>query len=465
MDKKYDSVEQHISDTLRAGDGLCNKKIVQLVIGEGPQRISELIQWGVNFDKQKNKAFHFAMEGGHTVNRVLHYGDATGLQIEKTLLRQVHNAANITVLSHHFVVDLITEHHTVKRSPSANNITCFGAYLLSQKEKKVETALSKITLVATGGIGQVYRNTTNPLIATGDGIAMAYRAGAEIKNMEFVQFHPTALYYREESPSFLISEAVRGAGAILRTRTGKQFMYKYDVRKELASRDIVARAIDHEFKKSGDGFVYLDCRRLKQTEFIKRFPTIYQKCKSVGINVFKDMIPVVPAAHYLCGGIKTNEHGMATINNLYACGECACTGLHGANRLASNSLLEALVFAHRCYVNAVKKIEKIPFRPGISKWSAKGVIHPKEKITIRHNRRELQETMSNFAGIVRTNTLLNKAMARLKLIDDETKELYYMTKLSPELCELRNMIDVAKIIVKQSMKRKENKGVFYNIDI
>lgn len=463
-DKKEDSFEQHISDTIRAGDGLCDEKVVKFVIEEGPTRLHELINWGAKFDKEKKGEYDLGKEGGHTAHRIIHRGDFTGLEIEKTLLKQVYATSNIQVLSHHFAIDIITEHH-LKTSKRSKQISCYGAYVLNLKSHDIEKVQSKITLMASGGIGQVYLNTTNPTIATGDGIAMAYRAKARIKNMEFIQFHPTALYSPGESPSFLISEAVRGLGALLRTQAGELFMHNYDKRRELASRDIVARAIDQELKKSGDAFVYLDCRSISKPKFIKHFPKIYKKCKSIGIDISKHMIPVVPAAHYLCGGIEVDYAGRTTIQNLYACGECACTGLHGANRLASNSLLEALVFAHRCYLDVVHHISSIELQQDIPDWNAKGTSYPKEKIMLTHNKRELQEIMNNFVGIVRSKERLKQAKERLKILSKETKAFYDKSILSPALCELRNMIDVATLIVDQSAKRKTNRGGYYNIDL
>jgi L-aspartate oxidase len=310
----------------------------------------------------------------------------------------------------------------------------------------------------------VYRNTTNPIIATGDGIAMFYRAKGKVMNMEFYQFHPTALYNPGEHPSYLITEAIRGFGAVLKTSDGKEFMHKYDKRKSLAPRDIVARAIDNEMKKRGDDFVFLDCRHLDRRKFKARFPNIYEKCRSIGIDVFKDMIPVVPAAHYLCGGIMTDELGRTSIKNIYACGECACTGLHGANRLASNSLLEAMVFSHRAYLDAVKVIGNIQFKRGIPDWNAEGTVNPEEMVLITFTRLEVQNIMSNYVGIVRSNLRLRRAFRRLELIYRETEELYQRTIVSPELCELRNLINIGYLIIVSSMKRKESRGLNFNTD-
>ncbi len=461
LDSKNDSFDQHIKDTLKAGGGLCNKKVVKFVIQEGPERLSELIGWGAQFDKEKKDIYHLGKEGGHSTNRIIHHGDSTGLEIEKTLLKQVAKQPNIKILSHHFALDLIT--HISKKN--SKKTSCCGAYVLNMKTNAIEKVVSKITLLATGGVGQVYESTTNPLIATGDGIAMAYRAGAEIKNMEFVQFHPTALYQANVSPSFLISEAVRGFGAHLRTPDGKRFMINYDPREELATRDVVARAIDKEIKKSENHFVYLDCRHISKKEFTKHFPTITKKCNSIGIDISKDMIPVAPAAHYLCGGIATDNKGNSNIDNLYACGECAYTGLHGANRLASNSLLEAVVFADRCYKDANKKIKNSSYYQYTPDWNNEKPISSKEKIIIKKNKKLLQSTMNNFAGIVRSKKNLQKAFKCLQVIDKETKQLYKNGVKSSQLFELRNLIDVACLIVQQSLKRKKNKGVFYNEDL
>lgn len=460
MDTVTDSYEQHIQDTLIAGDGLCDEKIVEMVVHEAPERLQELLSWGAEFDKNNVGDFDLGREGGHSQNRILHHKDITGFELEETLLSQVGKCDNINLLSHHFAVDLITNHHIQEWNGRENN-RCFGAYVLDEKTGKIETYRSNITMLASGGIGQVYQNTTNPKVATGDGVAMAYRAKSMIKNMEFVQFHPTALYDTRPGQTFLISEAVRGFGAVLRDQRGNQFMGKYDERKELASRDIVSRAIDSELKKSGDDFVYLDCRHLEPKGFEGHFPNILQKCKELGIDWRKDMIPVVPAAHYLCGGVVTNEHGQTQISHLYACGECACTGLHGANRLASNSLLEALIFAHRSFEQSAIEINDQMEEVEVPDWSEEGTTNPKELILITHNKKEVQAIMSNYVGIVRTDQRLNRASIRLKVLYEETEELYRRTKISPQLSELRNLITIAYLIVKQSQARTENRGGFY----
>ncbi|HEY0273523.1 MAG TPA: L-aspartate oxidase, partial [Chitinophaga sp.] len=382
-DLEHDSFEKHIEDTLIAGDGLCNPRVVEIVVTEGPQRVNEIIAWGTNFDKEENGGYSLGREGGHSVFRVIHHKDVTGQEIERALLTEIHKRKNISLVTHCFVVDLITQHHlgylVTKSTP---DVECYGVYVLNQRTKRIEKILARITLLATGGNGQVYRTTTNPVIATGDGVAMVYRAKGRIENMEFIQFHPTALYEPGVSNAFLITEAVRGDGAILRNHAGEDFMHRYDSRLSLAPRDIVARAIDSEMKRTGYEHLYLDCRHMDREKFIHHFPNIYEKCKSIGIDINKDMIPIAPAAHYSCGGIKTNEVGKTSINHLYACGECASTGLHGANRLASNSLLEAMVFAHRCYLEAVEQINYTEFNEDIPDWDARGTMEPKEMILI-----------------------------------------------------------------------------------
>src|SRR3954469_25105119 len=359
-DDENDSYEKHIEDTLIAGDGLCNERIVEIVVKEGPERIREIIEWGAQFDKDSAGEYSLGKEGGHSVNRILHHKDVTGREMERALIQAIQTLPNITLVNHCFVIDLITQHHLgYLVTKSTLNITCYGVYVLNLESDLIEKIISKVTVLATGGNGQAYRTTTNPIIATGDGVAMAYRAKGRIENMEFIQFHPTALFQPGESPSFLITEAVRGDGGILRNKFGEAFMERYDERKDLAPRDIVARAIDSEMKRNGTEHVFLDCRHMSLEKFIGHFPNIYQKCLSIGIDVTKDMIPVAPAAHYSCGGIKTDESACTSIRNLYACGECASTGLHGANRLASNSLLEAMVFGHRAYLHSITKFDEI----------------------------------------------------------------------------------------------------------
>lgn len=462
---KSDSFQKHINDTLIAGDGLCNKNIVEIVVNEGPDRIQEIIDYGTNFDKDASGKYDLAKEGGHSESRVLHYKDITGFEIERSLLAQVNNNPNITIYTHYFAIDLLTQHHLgVMVDKSSEDITCYGIHALNIKTNKVETILSKITVLASGGAGHVYLNTTNPIIATGDGIAMAYRAKGKLRNMEFIQFHPTALYNPGEYPSFLISEAVRGHGGILKTTKGKEFMHLYDERGSLAPRDIVARAIDAEMKKSGEDFVYLDISHKSKADLLKHFPNIYAKCLSIGIDMSNEMIPVVPAAHYMCGGILVDEHGKSSIKQLYACGECASTGLHGANRLASNSLLEALVFAERSYQSAIVEIKNSSFREDIPLWNEFGTIQSDEDVLVTHNLREMQRIMSDYVGIVRSDFRLDRALRRLHLLYDETEQFYKKTKLSAKLCELRNLIQVAYIIIKAAGMRKESRGLHFTTD-
>lgn len=464
-DAANDSYEKHIEDTLIAGDGLCNPAVVEMVVKEGPERIKEIIGYGAQFDRDEKGGYSLGKEGGHSENRILHHKDVTGKEMERALLAKLNSLPNIILANHCFVVDLITQHHlgylVTKSTP---DITCYGVYVLNLHTNQIEKISAGFTLLATGGCGQAYRTTTNPKIATGDGIAMVYRAKGKIENMEFIQFHPTALYEPGESPSFLITEAVRGDGGILRNKSGEAFMEKYDQRKDLAPRDIVARAIDNEMKRTGTEHVYLDCRHLNKEKFIHHFPNIYNKCLSIGIDVMQHLIPVAPAAHYSCGGIKTNEWGETSIKNLYACGECSSTGLHGANRLASNSLLEAMVFAHRCFLHTTKNIAAIQLRNDLPDWNAEGTSDPKEMILITQSIKELQQIMSDYVGIVRTDIRLTRASKRLDLLFEETEALYRSTRVSPQLCELRNLITVAYLIVKSAEFRKESRGLHFNTD-
>ncbi|MFM6975638.1 MAG: L-aspartate oxidase [Sphingobacteriaceae bacterium] len=462
---KDDSFEKHIQDTLIAGDGLCDPAIVDIVIKEGPERIQEIIEYGTHFDKTNQGDFDLAKEGGHSEHRVLHYKDITGFEIERALLAKIHEHANIKILTHYFAVELITQHHQGQFvDKSTKNINCFGIYALNTQTNQVEKILSKVTVLATGGAGHIYTSTTNPTIATGDGLAMLYRAKGKVRNMEFIQFHPTALYHPGEYPSFLISEAVRGFGGVLKDRNGNEFMQRYDERKSLAPRDIVARAIDSEMKKSGDDFVYLDIRHRSKEELLRHFPTIYAKCLSIGIDMCKDMIPVTPAAHYMCGGIMVDEHGRSSIQQLYACGECAATGLHGANRLASNSLLEATVFAHRIYLDAIGQVNHFAFADDIPQWDDSNTQLLNEDILVTHNLRETQKIMSDYVGIVRSDFRLDRALRRLHLIYEETEVFYKKTKLSVPLGELRNVIQTAYIVIKSAMMRKESRGLHFNTD-
>jgi len=466
-DLEKDSFEKHIEDTLIAGDGLCNEHIVEIVVKEGPERVNEIIQWGAKFDKDQAGEFKLGKEGGHSEFRIIHYKDVTGMEIERALLQAINQLTNIQLINYYFVVDLITQHHlgflVTKSTP---DIECYGVYALNRKTGHIEKILAKQTLLATGGNGQVYRTTTNPSIATGDGVAMVYRAKGRIENMEFIQFHPTALYEPGvRGQAFLITEAVRGDGGILRNKRGEAFMERYDARKDLAPRDIVARAIDNEMKLTGTEHVYLDCRHFSKEKFVEHFPNIYEKCLSIGINIEKDLVPVAPAAHYSCGGIKTDEWGRTSIRYLYACGECASTGLHGANRLASNSLLEAMVFAHRCFVDAIERFQ--PSKNNLVElpdWNAQGTAEPKEMILITQSLKELQLVMSDYVGIVRNDIRLHRAMRRIDLLWEETEQLYQTTTVSPQLLELRNMITVGYLIVKGATFRKESRGLHFNTD-
>lgn len=461
LDLEKDSFNKHIQDTLTAGGGLCDLSVVENVITEGPQRLKELMQWGAYFDVNSEGNLDLGKEGGHSEYRVVHHKDITGFEVERALLNRSHQLSNITILQHHFAIDLITEHQL--KNVDSNSLKCYGVYVLDQKSKKVLTIKADRTVLASGGIGRIYGHTTNPIVASGDGIAMAYRAKAKIKDMEFIQFHPTALYENKEGPSFLISEAVRGFGAYLRNKKGERFMLEVDERAELASRDIVSQSIDRELKKTGDTHVYLDCTHLDLEAFIRHFPNIYDKCKSLHIDISKDWIPVLPASHYLCGGVVVDKHGETTIQNLFACGECSRTGLHGANRLASNSLLEALVYAHNIFkyhseYPSIKEEIQLP------KWNEEGTNIPKEHVLIQHNLKKLQLLMQDYVGIVRNNSRLTKAIKHLDLIYDEVEELYVNSKVNTTLGELRNMVNVAHLIISQSLERKENKGGFYNID-
>jgi L-aspartate oxidase len=462
---KLDSFEDHIKDTMVAGDHLNDPEVVKTVVEEAPDCMRQLINWGADFDQNPRGEIDLGKEGGHSANRILHYKDITGFEIEETLLEQVSSLKNIEVLPYHFAIDLITNHH-VSSDETQGKLTCYGAYILNQKTNKIDTFLATSVVLATGGIGQVYAATTNPVIATGDGIAMAYRAKARITDMEFVQFHPTALYQPGVSPSFLISEAVRGFGAYLRDKSGERFMLKVDSRGELAPRDIVSRAINTELIFSGDTNVYLDCTHLDMVDFKKHFPNILDKCQSLGIDPETQWIPVVPAAHYLMGGIKVDHKGYSSVENLFACGECSCTGLHGANRLASNSLLEALVFGNTIADEIIEKRSKLILNQAleIPEWDEEGTMVPKENVLISHNRKTIQNIMTDLVAIVRSKERLEKALDHLDYIFRDTEKAYEKSKLSPQICELRNLNAIAYLVVKQSMERKENKGAFYSLD-
>ena len=458
-----DSVEEHKQDTLVAGAGLCDEHIVDIVVNEGPQRVRELIDMGAHFTRE-NGQLHLGREGGHSTNRIVHAADRTGYEVERTLLSNVANHPNIEIYEHHFALELITDHHlgrhVTRLSP---DITCYGAFIYDEHEGHIEKILAKATLLATGGAGQVYLHSTNPRIATGDGVAMAYRAKARIANMEFVQFHPTSLYHPEAN-SFLISEAVRGEGGILVNKAGERFMPSYDEREELAPRDIVARAIDDQLKQSGDDYVYLDISHQRKDDILHHFPTIHQTCLKFGIDITTDPIPVVPAAHYQCGGVLTDEYGQTSIKGLYASGEVACTGLHGANRLASNSLLEALVFSHRAEEKALAYRKQAKWNESIPDWDTSGTARPQEWVLVSHNREELRRVMWNYVGIVRSSLRLDRAFRRTHLLYEETEDFYRRSAVSAGLCELRNMIAVAYLIIRSAQMRRESRGLHYMLD-
>ena len=460
-----DNFDKHIEDTMIAGDWINDRNAVEMVVRNAPEQINELIKWGVNFDKNEKGEFDLHREGGHSEFRILHHKDNTGAEIQLSLIEAIKKHPNITIFNHHFAVEIITQHHlgiiVTRRTPG---IKCYGAYILNEKSGRVDTFLSKVTIMATGGCEAVYRNTTNPLIATGDGIAMVYRAKGVVENMEFIQFHPTALFNPGSRPCFLITEAMRGYGGVLRTLDGKEFMQKYDKRLSLAPRDIVARAIDNEMKLRGEDHVYLDVTHKDPEETKKHFPNIYKKCLSIGIDITKDYIPVAPAAHYLCGGIKVNLNGQSSISRLYAIGECSCTGLHGGNRLASNSLIEAVVYADAAAKHILSVLERYEFNTDIPEWNDEGTISTEERVLITQSMKEVNQIMEAYVGIVRSNTRLTRAWNRLDILYEETEALFKRSKASKELCELRNMINVGYLITRQAMERKESRGLHYTID-
>ena len=460
-----DNFEKHVSDTLIAGDGCNDEAVVRMVVKEAPARIKDLIDLGVPFDKKSDGTYDLAKEGGHSEHRILHFKDKTGEAIQDTLIERVRKDPNIEIYEHFFAIEILTQHHlgeVVKRNYPG--IKCFGAYVADLANQTVIAFLSKVTIMATGGIGSVYLTTTNPEIATGDGIAMAYRAKGTIENMEFVQFHPTSLYDPEARPSFLITEALRGYGAVLKNMRGEEFMSRYDSRGSLAPRDIVTRAIDNELKKWGDDHVWLDCTHLNPDGLKDHFPNVYNHCQTRGIDITKDMIPVLPVQHYSCGGIKVDMEGQCNIDRLYAIGETSSTGLHGANRLASNSLIEAAVYAHRAALHAGKRIKDLTCEENIPEWDYKGTTHLEEMVLITQSIKEVQMIMSNYVGIVRSDLRLERAMVRLEILYQETESLFKRSLISRKICELRNIINVGYIIIKHAMARKESIGLHYSID-
>ncbi len=462
---KVDNFEKHIEDTMIAGDWISDRAAVEKVVKEAPSQIQALIDWGVEFDRNEKGEFDLHREGGHSEFRILHHADNTGAEIQQSLIKAVRKHPNITIFDNHFAIEILTQHHLgVEVTRQTPDIECYGAYVLDIATNEVHTFLSRVTLMATGGCGAVYKTTTNPLVATGDGIAMVYRAKGTVKDMEFVQFHPTALYNPGDRPSFLITEAMRGYGGILRTIDGKEFMQKYDPRLSLAPRDIVARAIDNEMKTRGDDHVYLDVTHKDPEETKRHFPNIYEKCLSLGIDITKDYIPVAPAAHYLCGGIKVDLNAASSIHRLYAVGECSCTGLHGGNRLASNSLIEAVVYADAAAKHSLAHFAEYSFKEEIPEWNDEGTKMNEEMVLISQDAKEVQQIMSTYVGIVRTDLRLKRAWNRLDLLYEETEELFKQSVVSRELCELRNVINVGYLIMRWAMERKESRGLHYNID-
>ena len=463
---KTDDVEMHVADTLEAGDGLCHEASVREILRDGPECIEELVQRGVAFSQLEDGRVSLGKEGGHSKRRILHVQDVTGKAIEEALLGAVNEHPGITVLEHHFAIELITAEKLRQRGLDvpAEKDCVLGLYVLNNRSEEVETYTTGVVLLATGGIGQVYQYTTNPPIATGDGIAMAYRAGVEVVNMEFIQFHPTA-FYSPGGDRFLISEAVRGEGAILRNLRGEAFMSGYDERGDLAPRDIVARAIDSEMKRSGSRHVWLDVRHLSAAFMQERFPTISQYCTSQEIDLDTGMIPVVPAAHYLCGGVKTELDGSTSLSGLYACGEVACTGLHGANRLASNSLLEAVVIAKRASLAVASFLAARGTREeDLPPWVDGDLRDSDERVVLTHNRDELRQTLWDYVSIVRTNKRLQRARTRIRNLQREIDEYYWNFKVDSGLLELRNLIEVAGLVVECALQREESRGLHYSLD-
>ncbi len=465
-DLAVDNFEKHIHDTMVAGDWLSDPDAVKQVVTRAPEGIRRLVQWGVNFDKKEDGNFDLHREGGHSQFRILHHADDSGAEIQRGLMTAVRNHKQIEVLENHYAVEIITQHHlgvrVTRRTP---DLECYGAYILDPETGKIDTYLSRVTLMATGGTGAVYATTTNPDIATGDGIAMVHRAKGIIKDMEFVQFHPTALYNPGEThPAYLITEAMRGYGGILRLPDGQEFMQKYDPRLSLAPRDIVARAIDNEMKIHALDHVCLDVTHKDPEQTQQHFPNIYRKCLSIGIDITKEYIPVTPCAHYMCGGIKVNLDAESTIHRLYAVGECSCTGLHGGNRLASNSLIEAVVYADAAAKHSLSVIDTYTFNDAVPEWNDEGTMTNEEKVLIAQDMREVGQIMSTYVGIVRSDLRLRRAWERLDLLYEETEDLFKRVKATKDICELRNAINVGYLITRQALERKESRGLHFNID-
>lgn len=458
-----DSVEKHIQDTIKAGDGLCNVDIVRTIISESRAAIEELVRFGVEFDKEDGK-YHLALEGGHSERRVLHKGDGTGAEIQTKLVEKIRQKKNVTIFENCIAVDLITKFKFIGKKNNGVADECYGVYIFDKKSSNVDTIFGNFVVLATGGAGKVYLITSNPDVATGDGIAMSYRAGAKIANMEFYQFHPTVLYHHKEK-NFLISEALRGEGGILLTKDGKPFMKKYHELAELAPRDVVARAIDTELKKSGSDYVYIDITHLGKDFILKRFPKIYRRCLELGMDITKEPIPVAPGAHFLCGGVLTDSYGETTISRLFVVGESACTGFHGANRLASNSLLECVVMSKRALMKCLEYPKKIHIpKEDIPHWKSEKTIAQDEKILISHAWDEVRRLMWNYVGVVRSDKRLQRALERISIIKKDVMEDYWKYYLSADLIELRNIVIVAELIIRSAISRKESRGTHYNID-
>lgn len=471
---QLDSYEAHIKDTLNSGDGLCDRDVVEMVVTDGPERIRELIERGVQFNTRTSSTrmasdaenLDLGREGGHSQNRIVHAQDMTGKEVERALIAQIKKNEQITVYENHIAIDLITCSTRIKRGlvTTTHEDHCCGAYVFDCSGNRVKTFCSKITLLATGGAGKVYLYTSNPDIATGDGIAMGYRAGTRVANLEFVQFHPTCLYH-PDAKNFLISEAVRGEGGRLIDSRGNSFMAKYDPLEDLACRDVVARAIDTELKQSGNDSVYLDISHKGETFVKNRFPNLYQQALQFGFDMTQDPLPVVPAAHYMCGGVVSDRKGQTDIKYLYVVGETACTGLHGSNRLASNSLLEALVYSHKAAAAAMEDLGKYQFTfPDISPWDEMSTTDSDEQIMVSHNWDEIRRLMWNYVGIVRSDKRLERAKRRIEIIVKEIHAYYWDFKITSDLLELRNLATVADLIIQCATQRKESRGLHYNIE-
>ena len=455
-----DSFEDHLNDTVRAGAGLCREDVVRFVVEQGPSAIGRLVELGVRFDaSDRAPGYDLGREGGHSQRRVLHAADFTGQEIERALVERCEKHPNIEILTDSLAVDLVTSAKLALPGPKR----VLGAYVLDASRGEVDVFHAPIVLLATGGCGKVYLCTSNPDIASGDGIAMAYRGGATIANMEFIQFHPTCLYH-PEAGSFLISEAVRGEGALLRDRRGERFMPSHDPRAELAPRDVVARAIDFELKRTGDDCVFLDCTGLDPAFVRARFPNIHERCQRFGIDITKQPIPVVPAAHYACGGVRTDLTGETDLRNLFAAGEVACTGLHGANRLASNSLLEGIVLAEAAAGAAIQRSREASPVVDIPEWDPGQAVDPTEEVMVNANWDEIRRLMWNYVGIVRSRKRLARALRRIEMLQEEIRSYYWDFRLTTNLVELRNLAIVGELIVRAAISRRESRGLHYNVD-